>query len=449
MTSELGCGYRCGDLLVQGTLKNNSPLRATRARSSSTSTSPRRRIATTREQLAIAAVRRSIPISFRVPVRRPVALWSPSNPALYHVQVDVVAEARIEQTQTRARPGCAARSGAPWRAVPERRDGCGCTAHRSTRTSRARARRCDSDIDTIVSELRSVGRERHPRALPAQPAAARRARRRRDHGLGTATGRPRRPGAADIGRPRRALAALRSTLLGDRNHAVGDHRLGRQRTLADAGQRLPARARTSTRRSRLRASSTRRPGGTRHVLLSGLPRAADLLEARRPRDLELLRLVHGLQGAPLDRELQRARAVPQSSHRRYPNAGARRRRSSGPSRSSTDRRRSRGRTSSRATTCSARTPIVSRLPFMNGSDLLDAARVRRGARLDRRRRRCPPGAIPDGLHHKGLIAYDGIAEAGVRSRSAAVLDRSAIRALNVLENASAPRPVGSRGPVRA
>jgi beta-glucuronidase len=214
---ELGCGYRCGDLLVQGTLHNTSkvPLRPRIVLTGSSPTGTRFAGAHSTRSIRPGA---SAAISFRVHVPTPLDLWSPSSPSLYKVQVQAVGGRRVEQVdslqvglrsvQVRGAVlylngqrlwlhGAAIHEDMPWHG----------------------AAMSDSDIATIVSELQSVGAnitrvhylldERLLNALDAagimvwsQPPV--------DHAdpvLRTASGRA------------RALATLRATIVGDRNHA--------------------------------------------------------------------------------------------------------------------------------------------------------------------------------------------------------------------------------------
>ena len=156
VTPELGCAYRCGNLDVQGTLKNTSAL-ALRPEIVIHATAPGGGTAAIAHQrLGNIASGASVPISFRVPVRRPIALWSPQSPALYNVRVDVVAGGRIEQTQA-LRTGMKSvfvRRGVLY--LNGRRQWLrGASIHEDMQG--AGAALTDGDIDTIVSELRSVG----------------------------------------------------------------------------------------------------------------------------------------------------------------------------------------------------------------------------------------------------------------------------------------------------
>ena len=213
---RLRCGYRCGSLLVEGTLRNLSGERLPAGivvgiRSPSGA------------EVGAGVMRRSVPagasvpISFRVAVRGQLALWSPSDPALYGVEVQTVSGNRVEQASSlrvglrsiNVRHGILYLNGRRlWlhgAAIHEDVSGRG-------------AALSDGDIDTIVSQLRSVGAnitrahyllsERLLEALDAagimvwsQPPV--------DHADALLAG---------AGGRRRALGMLRATLLGERSH---------------------------------------------------------------------------------------------------------------------------------------------------------------------------------------------------------------------------------------
>jgi beta-glucuronidase len=159
-----------------------------------------------------------VQVSFRVPVRGRPALWSPARPALYRVEVETVDGHLVEQDDTvhtgmrsvQVRHGLLYLNGRRlWlrgAAIHEDVDGRG-------------AALSDGDIDTFVSELRSLGANvtrahylLSPRLLDALDAAgimvwAQPPVDHADVALESPAGR------------RRALSMLRSTLLGDRNHA--------------------------------------------------------------------------------------------------------------------------------------------------------------------------------------------------------------------------------------
>src|SRR5262249_6793034 len=98
----------------------------------------------------------SVPISFRVHLRGRPDLWSPSHPALYGVQVQTVSGDRVEQQNSRhvGMRSIDVRQGILYlnrqrlwlhgAAIHEDVDGGG-------------AALSDGDIETIVSQLRSVG----------------------------------------------------------------------------------------------------------------------------------------------------------------------------------------------------------------------------------------------------------------------------------------------------
>jgi hypothetical protein len=213
---ELGCAYHCGDLLVQGALSNNI---ATSLKPDIVVkvTAPGGASWSVRHHLSKVASGASTPVSFRVPVRGRPALWSPSSPALYRVEVETMVGSRVEQDDT-VHPGMRSvqvRGGVLYlnghrlwlhgAAIHEDVDGRG-------------AALADGDIDTIVSQLRSLGANvtrahylLSPRLLDALDAAgilvwAQPPVDHADGALKSAAGR------------RRALSMLRSTLVGDRNH---------------------------------------------------------------------------------------------------------------------------------------------------------------------------------------------------------------------------------------
>ncbi|MGZ4255103.1 MAG: glycoside hydrolase family 2 protein [Solirubrobacteraceae bacterium] len=152
---RLGCGYRCGSLLVEGTLRNVSGERlpagiVVGVRSPSGA------------EVGAGVVRRSVqagasvPISFTVALRGHLALWSPSDPALYGVEVQTVSGNRVEQANS-LRVGL--------RSIKVSRGILYLNGHRLWLHGAAihedvigrGAALSDGDIDTIVSQLRSVG----------------------------------------------------------------------------------------------------------------------------------------------------------------------------------------------------------------------------------------------------------------------------------------------------
>jgi beta-glucuronidase len=213
---RLACGYRCGSLLVEGTLRNVSGERlpagiVVGVRSPSGA------------EVGARVVRRSVPagarvpISFSVPLSGQPALWSPSVPALYGVEVQTVSGSRVEQANS-LRVGL--RSIKVSRGIlylnGRRLWLHGAAIHEDVQGRGAAL--SDGDVDTIVSQLRSVGAnitrahyllsDQLLNALDAagimvwsQPPV--------DHADGLlASGRGRR----------RALGMLRATILGERSH---------------------------------------------------------------------------------------------------------------------------------------------------------------------------------------------------------------------------------------
>ncbi len=216
VSSQVGCRYRCGSFVVRGGVVNRTigALPATvvvRVRSpSGASVTVRKSIGTVRYGAG-----RSLNLSVAVP--RPAALWSPSKPRLYTVQVEVTSGGRIEESQTltsglrtvAVKKGLLYLNGRRlWlhgASIHEDIDGRG-------------AALTDEDIQTIVSELRSVGANitrthylLSPRLLDALDRAgimvwAQPPVDHADKSLRTAGGRS------------HALSLLTSTLLGNRSH---------------------------------------------------------------------------------------------------------------------------------------------------------------------------------------------------------------------------------------
>jgi beta-glucuronidase len=152
---EVGCDYRCGHLLVQGTLQNLSatPLRPDIGLAA---TSPSGVKLNAQHRMATIEPGKSETVDFKVLVKAPPALWSPSRPALYKVQVSTSVGSTVEQSNSmqvgfrnvQVKGGILYLNGKRlWlhgAAIQEDVDGRG-------------AALTDGDIDTIVSELRSVG----------------------------------------------------------------------------------------------------------------------------------------------------------------------------------------------------------------------------------------------------------------------------------------------------
>ncbi|MGI8429187.1 MAG: glycoside hydrolase family 2 protein [Solirubrobacteraceae bacterium] len=213
---QLGCGNRCGQLRVQGTLHNNSD-RSLAPEIVVSSNSPGGIKLMFLHRTASIRPGGSLAISFRVPVHGPPDLWSPQRPSLYGVQVSTSAQNRVEQLNqlrvgmrsVQVRGGILYLNGQRlWlhgAAIQEDAPGRG-------------AALTSGDIDTIVSGLRSVGAnitrahyllsDRLLSALDAagimvwsQPPV--------DHADGL---------LASTGGRSRALATLRATILAQRSH---------------------------------------------------------------------------------------------------------------------------------------------------------------------------------------------------------------------------------------
>ncbi len=399
---ELRCAYRCGDLLVQGALENHStgPLRPYVL---VTAISPGGLVSTTRQHLPPIPPGASIPISFRVPVRGPLALWSPASPALYQVQVQVVAGRRVEHAGTlqvgmrsaQVRGGILYLNGRRlWlhgAAIHEDVEGRG-------------AALTDSDINTIVSELRSVGANitrahylLSGRLLDALDAAGIMvwAQPPVDH----AAGALRRPG----GRAR-ALAILSSTLIGDRSHpSVIVDSVGNELTPTpdtEPGTRSYLDQATALAR-RLDPGV---PVGLDTYCYPGFPAQRiysklDVLGISSYFGWDPGRAGHSIA------DFNGLQPFLQQAHARYPGQalvvsefGAESL-FDGPV-------TTKGSYEFQSNYLQQTFGVLDQLPFMNGAiywtlrEFAVGPGWTGGAVL-------PPGATPDGLHHKGLIAYDG------------------------------------------
>ena len=214
---ELGCRYRCGDLLVQGTIRNASRL-ALRPAVAVKVTPPAGRAFTFVRQLPRALPPgRSAALSFRVHLPGPPQLWSPRSPSLYGVVVAPMAQGRVEQANTlrvgmrsvQVRGGILYLNG-------KRLWLHGAAIHEDV--SGRGAALTEGDINTIVSELRSVGanvtRAHYLLSTPLLDALDAAgimvwSQAPVDHAdavLATKTGRA------------GALALLRATIIGERSH---------------------------------------------------------------------------------------------------------------------------------------------------------------------------------------------------------------------------------------
>jgi hypothetical protein len=152
---ELGCNYRCGDVLVQGRLQNmtHAPLRPELAIDVQSPSGLTSASSYTTRSIKPGA---SVYVNFRVPVRGTPDRWAPGHPALYKVTVSTEAQGHREQ-QDSLRVGMRSihvqggvlylngkRLWLHGAAIHEDMPGRG-------------AALTDRDIATIVSELRSAG----------------------------------------------------------------------------------------------------------------------------------------------------------------------------------------------------------------------------------------------------------------------------------------------------
>jgi hypothetical protein len=399
---ELSCSYRCGDVLVQGRLQDNSPL-AQKPWLEASVTAPSGATWTVRQRSSKLASGGSGQVNFRVPIRGRPALWSPHTPALYKVVVSVRDGSRVEQRNTlnvgmrsvQVRRGILYLNGHRlWlhgAAIHEDVDGSG-------------AALSDGDIHTIVSELRAVGANvtrahylLSPRLLDAFDKAgimvwAQPPVDHADGALGRSAGR------------RRALSLLQSTLLADRNHpSVIVDSVGNE--LSPTPDTAPG-----TRAYLNQAIQMARS------LNPGVPVALDTYcYTRYPAQkiyskLNVLGIssYFGWYPGPVGHSISNfAQLGPflRQSHARYP--GLALAVSEFGAESLYDGPATiKGTFEFQSDYVRQTLGVVDRLAFMNGAiywtlrEFAVAPGWTGGAIL-------PAGTVPDGLHHKGLIAYDG------------------------------------------
>ncbi|MDQ6607137.1 MAG: hypothetical protein M3Z06_11400 [Actinomycetota bacterium] len=405
VTPELSCSYHCGDLRVQGSFMNRwgtalTPSVVVRV------TSPSGGVATLTHRLAAVKSGAGARASFRVKVPTPIALWSPSTPALYRVRVQTLVGDRVEAVQTmsvgmrsvRVAGGILYLNGQRlWlhgAAIHEDVDGRGAALG-------------DGDVETIVSELRSLGANitrahylLSPRLLDALDAAGIMvwAQPPVDHADGM---------LATSGGRARALAMLRSTLVADRNHpSVIIDSVGNE--LSPTPDTTPG-----TRRYIDQAIATARQ------LNPGVPVALDVYPyPNYPRqttysqlDLIGISSYFGWYPGPAGHSIADfAQLQPylQLQHRRYPKQalaisefGAESL-FDGPA-------ATRGSYEFQSAYLRSTFGVLDRLPFMNGAiywtlrEFAVSPGWTGGVTL-------PAGDSPDNIHHKGLIAYNGTAK---------------------------------------
>jgi beta-galactosidase/beta-glucuronidase len=398
---ELACHFRCGELHVLGTLQNRSTVglapnvlvRVTSPSGSSTSLT---------HALSRLGPGSSRTLSFTVPIRSP-ELWSPSHPALYEVEVEVRAGERVEEQDSlqvgmrsaQVSHGILYLNGRRlWlhgASIQEDTDGQG-------------AALTDADIQQIVSELKALGAnitrthyELSPRLLDALDRAgimvwAQPDVEHADARLQSAAGRA------------QALGQLRTTLLADRNHPS---------VIVDSVASELSSTPDSSRGDRIYLDDAI---ALARRLNPGVPVGLDIYcYTNYPAQAIYRRLdVLGIDdyfgwdtGSPAHSIAQFSRLEPylQLQHRRYPNQalviseyGAEAF-YDGPA-------STKGTYAFQSDYIRRSYDVFERLPFLNGSiywTLREFAVMpgwTGGATL-------PPGYVPDGIHHKGLIAYDG------------------------------------------
>jgi beta-glucuronidase len=399
---ELDCNFRCGDLLIQGTVKNLAtialrPLIVVKTRS------PTGLALTFSHSVSLIAPGASLPVSFRVPVHGPPDLWSPAQPSLYQTDIATSAQNRIEQADSR-RVGMRSmrvRGGILY--LNGKRVWLHGTSIHEDMPGRGAAL-TDGDVNTIVAELRSVGanitrahyllNERLLDALDAagimvwsQPPV--------DHAdpiLQTAAGRA------------KALDRLRGTIIGERSHAS---------VVIDsvANELSPTPDSTPGTRSYLvqAIALARRLDPTRPIALDtycypGFP------AQRMNSKVDVLGISHyfgwytGLPGHPIT-DFNQLSPFLRQAHARYPNQalvvaeyGAEGL-FQGPV-------TTKGTYDFQKDYLQRTLGVLNQLPFMNGAIYWTLREFAvnpgwvGGAEL-------PPDDPPNGLHHKGLIAYDG------------------------------------------
>jgi hypothetical protein len=216
VTSEVGCRYRCGSFVVRGTVVNRT-IGALPATVVARVTSPSGDTVTVRKSLGKVRSESGNAVNLSVPVHRPAVLWSPQHPSLYIVDVSINSGGRVEQSSslTSGLRSVTVRKGLLY--LNGRRLWLhGASIHEDIDGSGAAL--TDDNIQTIVSELKSVGANvtrahylLSPRLLDALDRAgimvwAQPPVDHADGALRSARGR------------RHALSLLGSTLLGSRSH---------------------------------------------------------------------------------------------------------------------------------------------------------------------------------------------------------------------------------------
>lgn len=399
----LGCRLTCATLTVEGVLRNTTSVTLRPRLRISVSDPGGASVADVTRDAPALAPGASRPVVVSVALAGAPKLWSPTSPSLYRVRVDTEAGSRIEQRDT-LRTGLrtvAVRGG--MLLLNDRRLWLHGAAIHEDMPGRGAAI-SDGDIATIVSELRSAGANitrahylLSPRLLSALDAA----------GIMIWAQPPVDHADAVLARPSgrlHALALLRSTLLGDRSHpSVIVNAVGNELTpTPDSSPGVRDYLFRAVRLSR--------------TISPSLPVALDTycytnFPAQRVyAELDVLGIssyfgwYRGRPGHPIDRFAQLAPFLTMT-HARYPHLalvvsefGAEGVFDGAPS--------VKGSYAFQNDYLRQTLTVVDALPFMSGSiywTVRDFAVVpgwRGGADL-------PAGLQPTGIHHKGLIAYDG------------------------------------------
>jgi beta-glucuronidase len=399
---ELGCAYRCADVLIRGQLVNAAPRRLA-GQLVIQGITPSGRAFRIRHALAALGAGGTRPLALRMAVPKPVSLWSADHPALYKLRVLVRSRGRIEQESTfrvglravKVRGGILYLNG-------KRLWLHGAAIHEDVQGHGAGL--TDADIQTIVSELKAV----HANVTRAHYLLSERLLNALDAaGIMVWEQPPVDHADAGLFQPSvrdRALAMLRSTLLFSRSHpSVIVDSVGNE--LSPSPDDVPA-----TRDYLDRAIAlARRVNPTLPVALDiycypGFP------PQQVYKKLDLLGISSyfgwypGIPGHSISNFNQ---LVPflQLQHSRYPRQalvvsefGA-----EGLYYGSANEK---GSYAFQANYLRDTLSALGQLPFMNGAiywtlrEFAVGLGWRGGATL-------PAGSVPNGIHHKGLIAYGG------------------------------------------
>ena len=376
-----------------------------------------------------------------MPVPAPVPLVARATPQLYRRGITLRDRGVVQQVDRRT-SGCARSTVKHGHALPQQppRQAARRLDPRGHARPRRRAHRRGHGHDRQRPE--GARRQRHARALPAQRPAPRRARPRRDHGLEPVADLAARPPANSCS-ARSSASARWATVRADRDGGaqppVGDHPLGRQRAVVDA--------RTSARHAQLfldrrRADRPRpRPDAAdlgRHQAAPRLPRAVHL---RRTSTCSGINQYFGwYRWVP---ELRRPRALPPARCATSTRAGARddrvRRRGAAGAGQRAGRRKGQLRLPGRLHRAAPSTWSTRRR--ISGAIYWTLREFEIYPGWTRRRRPAPAAVPAQHEHHKGLLTYDGVQEAGL-VRGARLL-REVVAVSRRLGRRINPSPTGS------